>query len=50
MRSFNDMLDKQMQDEEFRREYEAIQTEMDANRAMINAKIRCDDAQSKHSK
>ena len=29
MRPFNDMLDKQMQDDEFKKEYEAIQSEMD---------------------
>ncbi|MDY6304479.1 MAG: hypothetical protein SPL49_10300 [Oribacterium sp.] len=29
MRTFNDMLDKQMQDDEFKKEYEAIQSEMD---------------------
>ncbi len=29
MRTFNDMLDKQIQDDEFKKEYEAIQSEMD---------------------
>ena len=29
MRSFDDMLSKQLQDKEFRKEYEAIQSEMD---------------------
>lgn len=38
MRTFNDMLDKQMQDDEFRREYEAIQPEMDVIRAIVDAR------------
>lgn len=33
MRSFDDMLSKQLQDEEFRKEYEAIQPEMDVIRS-----------------
>ncbi len=38
MRTFNDMLDKQMQDGEFRKEYEAIQPEMDVIRAIVDAR------------
>ena len=38
MRSFNDMLEKQLQDEEFRKEYEAIQPEMDVIRAIVDAR------------
>jgi hypothetical protein len=37
MRTFNDMLDKQMQDDEFRKEYEAIQSEMDVLREIVDA-------------
>lgn len=29
MKTFNDMLEKQLEDDEFRKEYEAIQPEMD---------------------
>lgn len=32
------MLDKQMQDDEFRKEYEAIQPEMDVIRALVDAR------------
>lgn len=38
MRSFNDMLEKQLKDEEFRKEYEAIQPEMDVIRAIVDAR------------
>ncbi len=38
MRTFNDMLATQMQDEEFRKEYEAIQPEMDIIRALVDAR------------
>ena len=38
MRSFDDMLSKQLQDEEFRKEYEAIQPEMDVIRAILDAR------------
>ena len=38
MRTFNEMLDKQMQDDEFRKEYEAIQPEMDVIRALVDAR------------
>ena len=38
MRTFNDMLDKQMQDDEFKKEYEAIQPEMDVIRAIVDAR------------
>ncbi len=38
MRTFNDMLDKQMQNEDFRKEYEAIQPEMDVIRAVVEAR------------
>lgn len=38
MRSFNDMIEKQLKDEEFRKEYEAIQPEMDVIRAIVDAR------------
>jgi len=38
MRKFDDMLAKELEDEEFRKEYEAIQPEMDVIRAIINAR------------
>lgn len=38
MRSFNDMLEKQLKDEEFRKEYEAIQPEMNVIRAIVDAR------------
>lgn len=39
MRKFDDFLEEQMQDPEFRKEYEAIQPEMDIIRAMLDARI-----------
>ena len=36
MKNFNDMLDEQLKDEEFRKEYEAIQPEMDEIRAIVD--------------
>ena len=38
MRRFNDMLNEQLQDEKFRKEYEAIQPEMDVIRAIVEAR------------
>ena len=38
MRTFDDMLSKQLQDEKFKKEYEAIQPEMDVIRAIVNAR------------
>ena len=38
MRTFDDMLSKQLQDEEFRKEYEAIQPEMDVIKAIVDAR------------
>lgn len=38
MRKFDDMLSDQLQDDEFRKEYEAIQPEMDVIRAIIDAR------------
>lgn len=38
MITFKDMLDEQMQDEEFKKEYEAIQPEMDVIRAIVDAR------------
>ena len=35
MKTFNDMLAKQLQDEEFKKEYEAIQSEMNEIRASV---------------
>lgn len=39
MRGFDDFLDKQLQDEEFRKEYESMQLEFDLIRAMVDAGI-----------
>ncbi len=39
MMTFNEMLNEQLQDEEFKKEYEAIQPEMDVIRAMVDARI-----------
>lgn len=38
MRTFGDMLSKQFQDEEFKKEYDAIQPEMDVIRAIVDAR------------
>ena len=38
MRTFDDMLSKKLKDEEFRKEYEAIQPEMDVIRAIVDAR------------
>ena len=39
MKTFNDMLEKQLEDDEFRKEYEAIQPEMDVIRAIVDARV-----------
>lgn len=39
MRKFDDFLEEQLQDEEFRREYESMQPEFDVIRAMVDARI-----------
>ena len=38
MRTFDDMLSRQLQDREFRKEYEAVQPEMDVIRAIVDAR------------
>ncbi len=38
MRTFDDMLSNQLKDENFRKEYEAIQPEMDVIRAIVDAR------------
>lgn len=38
MKTFDDMLVQQLQDEEFKKEYEAIQPEMDEIRAIVDAR------------
>lgn len=38
MKTFDDMLVQQLQDEEFKKEYEAIQLEMDEIRASVDAR------------
>ena len=38
MITFDDMLSNQLKDEEFRKEYEAIQPEMDVIRAIVDAR------------
>ena len=39
MSEFQDFLDEQLQDDEFRKEWEDIQPEMDVIRAMVDARI-----------
>ena len=39
MRKFNDFLDEQLQNEEFRKEYENMQPEFDVIRAIIDARV-----------
>ena len=39
MKTFDDMLSRQLQDEELKKEYEAIQPEMDVIRAIVDARI-----------
>ena len=39
MITFDDVLNEQLQDPEFRKEYEAIQPEMDVIRAIVDARI-----------
>ena len=38
MKTFDDMLVQQLQDEEFKKEYEAIQSEMDEIRPSVDAR------------
>lgn len=38
MKNLNNMLSEQLKDEEFRKEYEAIQPEMDVIRAIVDAR------------
>ena len=38
MKTFDDMLVQQLQDEEFKKEYKAIQPEMDEIRASVDAR------------
>lgn len=38
MRKFNDVLEEQLQDEEFKKEYENMQPEFDVIRAMVDAR------------
>lgn len=38
MKTLDDMLVQQLQDEEFKKEYEAIQSEMDEIRASVDAR------------
>ena len=38
MKTIDDMLVQQLQDEEFKKEYEAIQSEMDEIRASVDAR------------
>lgn len=38
MKTFDDMLVQQLQDEEFKKEYEAIQSEMNEIRASVDAR------------
>ena len=38
MRTYNDMLSKQLEDDEFKKEYDAIQPELDVIRAIVDAR------------
>lgn len=38
MKTINDMLEKQLEDDEFRKEYEAIQPEIDIIKALVEAR------------
>lgn len=38
MRTFDDMLSRQLQDREFRKEYEAVRSEMEAIRAIVDTR------------
>lgn len=38
MKTLNEMLSEEMKNDEFRKEYEAIQTELDVIRAMVDAR------------
>ena len=38
MRKFNDFLDEQLQDEEFKKEYDDIQPELDVIKAIVDAR------------
>ena len=38
MKTFNEMLSEEMKNDEFRKEYEAIQPELDVIRAMVDAR------------
>ncbi len=38
MKTINDMLEKQLKDEEFRKEYETIQPEIDIIKALVDAR------------
>lgn len=39
MRKFNDFLDEQLQDEEFKKEYDDIQPELDVIKAIVDVRI-----------
>ena len=39
MRTFDDMLSRQLKDKEFKKEYDAIQPEMDVIKAIVDARI-----------
>ena len=39
MRTFNEMLEKQLENDEFKKEYEAIQPELDVIRAIVDARV-----------
>ena len=49
MRTFDDMLEKQMKDEEFKKEYEAIQPELDVIREIVDARISQNLTQREHA-
>ena len=38
MKTFNEMLEDQLEDDEFRKEYESLQPEMDVIRTIVKAK------------
>lgn len=49
MRTLDDMLSKQLQDEGFRKEYEAIQPEMNVIRDSADGRKQQDTMQKKHT-
>lgn len=49
MRMFDDMFSKQLKDEKFKKEYDAIQPEMDDIRAIVDARVSRNMTQKKYA-